>query len=264
MADDPRPIRVLIVDDEAPARFTLQHLLQTDPEVEVVGECSDGPQAIAGILEASPDLIFLDVQMPGMDGFQVLEKIGPERAPQIVFVTAYSEHAVHAFEVQAVDYLLKPFDDARFFRALARAKLQLREGRALDLACRLSGLLAALRTRPADGQDSKYLERITLREGGRISFLGVEEIDWIEAKDYYAEIHAGPAEHLLRESLQRLQEQLDPARFLRVHRSVIINVSRIDSLLTESQGGWRVHLRGGACLKVSRAYRARLRERFGM
>jgi two-component system LytT family response regulator len=261
-------MRVLIADDEEPARDSLRLLLEADPGVELVRACSDGPETVAAILETSPDLVFLDVQMPGMDGFQVLDRVGPERMPLVVFVTAYSSHAIRAFEVHALDYLLKPFDDERFARTLAHAKGQIRQAQALDLARRLAGVLEAVKgpsltplpgTMMVPPAEPHYLERITIRNANRMSFLPVAEIEWIEAQDYYAEIHAGDQEHLVREPLKELEDRLDPHRFVRIHRSIIVNLAFVDSLVPDGSGSWTVVMKSGARLKSSRAYRDRLR-----
>ena len=261
-------LRVLIADDEEPARASLQLLLEADPNVELVRACSDGPATVAAILETSPDLVFLDVQMPGMDGFQVLDRLGPERTPLVVFVTAYSSHAIRAFEVHALDYLLKPFDDERFARTLAHAKAQIRQGQALEMARRLATMLDTVRgpsLTPLPGTlmmppaGPHYLERIAIKSANRVSFLPVPQIEWIEAQDYYAEIHAGGQEHLLREPLKELEDRLDPHSFVRIHRSIIVNVAFIDSLEPDGSGSLTVVMKSGAHLKSSRAYRERLR-----
>lgn len=248
------PVRVLVVDDEAPARAALRRMLSEDPEVEVVGCCADGKQALAALKTAAPEVLFLDVRMPGLDGFQVVQAAGP-RPPRVVFVTAHAGHALEAFDAEAVDYVLKPFDDDRFARALARAKAAARADRTLALAARLSAELGGSPAEPP-----RYLERIAIpdREGVRV--VPIAEIDWIEAQDYYVEVHSGGRGYLLRRSLKQLEERLDPRLFARVHRSAIVNVARIQSLRPATHGERDLVLRDGTQLKLSRMYRDRLAE----
>ncbi len=270
------PIRTLIVDDERLARATLRSLLDADPEIDVAGECKNGREAVASIRESAPDLVFLDVQMPGMDGFQVLERARPARMPAVVFVTAYDAHALRAFEVHALDYLLKPFDDERFDRALRRAKDHIRKGRVEDLTRRLVALFGAAATPaltappaappppPPAAQATPYLDRIALKEGRRVTFLPVDEIDWIEAEDYYAEIHTRGRSHLLREPLRDLEARLDPRRFVRIHRSTIVNVARVRELQPLFHGEAAVILHDGTQLKLSRTRREPLLALLGL
>jgi len=246
------PVRVLVVDDEAPARAALRRMLSDDPEVEVVGCCADGKEALAALRTAAPEVLFLDVRMPGLDGFQVVQAAGP-RPPRVVFVTAHAGHALEAFDAEAVDYVLKPFDDDRFARALGRAKAAARADRTLALAAHLSA--------EASGQTAeapRYLERIAIpdREGVRV--VPIADIDWIEAQDYYVEVHSGGRGYLLRRSLRQLEERLDPRLFARVHRSAIVNVTRIQSLRPATHGERDLVLRDGTQLKLSRMYRDRL------
>ena len=246
------PLRVLVVDDEAPARAALRRMLSEDPEVEVVGCCADGKEALAALRTHAPEVLFLDVRMPGLDGFQVVQAAGP-RPPRVVFVTAHAGHALEAFDAEAVDYVLKPFDDERFARALSRAKAAARADRTLALAARLSAEVSG----PA-AEAPRYLERIAIpdREGVRV--VPIAEIDWIEAQDYYVEVHSGGRGYLLRRSLKQLEERLDPRIFARVHRSAIVNVGRIESLRPASHGERDLVLRDGTQLKLSRMYRDRL------
>jgi two-component system, LytTR family, response regulator len=246
------PVRVLVIDDEAPARAALRKMLAEDPEVEVVGCCADGKAALAALRTLAPEVLFLDVVMPGLDGFQVMRAAGP-RPPRVVFVTAHAGHALEAFDTEAVDYVLKPFDDDRFARALSRAKAAARADRTLALAARLSAE-ARTQTGPA------YLDRIVVpdREGVRV--IPVGEIDWIEAQDYYVELHIGGSSYLLRRSLKLLEERLDPRQFARVHRSTIVNVARIRALRPATHGERDLVLRDGTQLKLSRMYRDRLAE----
>jgi len=256
-----REIRTLIVDDEPVARAGLRKLLAAEPGIDVIGEAADGKRAVAAVRELRPDLLLLDVQMPGMNGFEVLDAIGPRAVPAIVFVTAYDQFAVRAFEIQALDYLLKPFDDERFTTVIGRVREHLRQRREGRLARRLAGLLAHYEARaglasapsphnPVDG--SPYPTRIMVRTGGRVFFQPVSEIDWIEAADYYARVHAGSEAHLLRESLAALEERLDPASFVRIHRSAIVNVERVKEVRLDWRNRHVVVLRNGTTLPLSR------------
>jgi len=245
-------IRTLIVDDELLGRERIRTLLGGDAEIEVVGECSDGKQAVAAIKQAGPDLVYLDVQMPEMDGFAVLDAIAGERMPTIIFVTAYDRYAVQAFEVHALDYLLKSFDRERFQATLRRAKEQIRGSREGLWNERLTGLLEDLQAQ------RKRLTRLVIRSAGRIFFLRVEEIDWLEAADNYVHIHVGRESHLVRETLQSLEDRLDPSQFLRIHRSTLVNVDRIRELQPLFHGDYLVKLLDGTELSLSRGYRERL------
>jgi len=244
-------IRVLVVDDEAPARAALRRMLSDDPEVEVVACCADGDAALAAIRASTPEILFLDVRMPGLGGFEVVEAAG-SNPPRVVFVTAHPGHALEAFDAAAVDYVLKPFDDERFARALARAKMAARADRALALAQRDAGAAASSAPR--------YLERIAVPIDEGVRVVPVAEIDWIEAQDYYVEIHTGGRGYLLRRSLKEFEERLDPQRFARVHRSAIVNVGFVEALRPASHGERDLLLRDGTRLKLSRVYRERLRD----
>ena len=250
-------IRALIVDDEPLGRERIRTLLREDAEVEVVGECADGRQAIAAVERLKPDLLFLDVQMPEMDGFAVVDAIAAQHMPAIIFVTAYDRYAVQAFEVHALDYLLKSFDRERFQSAVARAKQEIRRSREGALNERLAGLLEDLESR------KQRATRVVIKSAGRIFFLPVEEIDWVEAADNYVRIHAGIEAHLVRETLQSLEGRLDPAKFLRIHRSTIVNLDRIRELHPLFHGDYAVRLRDGTELTLSRNYREKLGEPLG-
>jgi two-component system LytT family response regulator len=250
-------IRTLIVDDEPLGRERIRSLLRHDPDIEVVGECGDGRQAIAAIDDLRPDLLFLDVQMPEIDGFAVLEAIRPARMPSIVFVTAYDRYAVKAFEVHALDYLLKSFDRERFQAAVGRAKDSVRRAREGQVTDRLAGLLESLQER------QKFLTRILVRSSARIIFLPVDELDWAEAADNYVRLHAGKDVHLVRETLQAFAGRLDPATFLRIHRSTLVNVNRIRDLRPLFHGDYTVRLKDGTELTLSRRFRASLSEPLG-
>lgn len=249
-------LRALIVDDEPLARDTLRGLLQADAEVAVAGECGNGAAAIATIRAERPDIVFLDVQMPDMNGFEVLEQVVSEHVPVVVFVTAYDRYAIQAFDVHAVDYLLKPFDDARFTRALRRAK------RAF-LARRSEGdarLLSLLDRHSAPAGPAPLL-RLAIPSRTGLVFLRTADVDWIEAADYYVQIHVGTKVHLLREPLTSLEGRLDAREFVRVHRSAIVNVDRIRELRPGPQGRDIVVLQDGTELRVSRSHRRDLQER---
>jgi len=249
-----RPIRTLIVDDEQMARASLRVLLGGDPDIELVGECGSGRDAVTAIAAAAPDLVFLDVQMPRMNGFEVLEAVGEARPFVVVFVTAYDSYAVEAFDVQAVDYVLKPFDDRRFHRALERAKDQIRHARLDHLASELVHVVSGA---PAERGDPA--ERIAIRDGARTVFVALGDIDWIEAADYYVQLHVGARSYLHREPMRDLEARLDPRRFMRIHRSAIVALDRIAELRPSAHGDHCVRLRDGTELKLSRARRSRLR-----
>jgi two-component system LytT family response regulator len=247
-------IRAIIVDDEPLGRERIRTLLREDADVDVVGEAADGRQAIAAVERLRPDLLFLDVQMPEMDGFAVLDAIADKHMPAIIFVTAYDRYAVQAFEVHALDYLLKAFDRERFESAVARAKEEIRRSREGILNERLLTLLEDLESR------KQQATRLVIKASGRIFFLPVEEIDWVEAADNYVRIHAAGKEHLMRETLQSLEGRLDPAMFLRVHRSTIVNIDRIRELQPMFHGDYALRLCDGTELTLSRNYRDKLGE----
>jgi two-component system LytT family response regulator len=245
-------LRILIVDDEPLAREGIRLHLEQERDFEVVGECGDGEDALRTIRELRPDVLFLDIQMPGLDGFEVLDALHGEKLPEVVFVTAYDQFALQAFEAHALDYLLKPFDQERFNKTLDRVRNQLRGQRRRDLDARIAELLADVRDRP------KFFERLVVRSGGRIQILRVEDIEWIEAAANYVKLHVGPRAYLLRETMNRLEDKLDPAQFLRIHRSTIVRIDRIKELEPLFQGDYIVILQDGARLTSSRSYRDRL------
>lgn len=250
-------IKVLIVDDEPLARDWIRALLEGERDIKIIGECADGRSALSTIQEQAPDLIFLDVQMPELDGFGVLEALGPERMPFVIFVTAYDQYALRAFEVHALDYLLKPFDRERFQKALQRSKEQIQREKTGDLSQRLLALLEDLK------KEKKYLERLVIKSAGRVIFLKAEEIDWIEAAGNYVRLHVGSESHLLRETVNALEARLDPDKFLRIHRSTIVNVERIKELQPWFRGDYMVFLRDDTRLTLSRNYRGKLHKRLG-
>jgi two-component system LytT family response regulator len=249
------PIRVAIIDDEPLARAALRVLLETDPEVAVVGDCI-GVDAPALIEEAQVELVFLDVQMPEVDGFQVLAALRPEALPATVFVTAHDEYAVRAFEVHAIDYLLKPFDDERLFTALARAKQRL--ARPDPIAG--EQLLALLADR---ARQQRHVERFLVRERGKVVAVRALDIDWIEAADYYATLHVGGATHLVRQTMADLEASLDGARFVRVHRKAIVNIDRVREIHPLFRGDCTLVLADGTQVKLSRTRRAEFERMFG-
>jgi two-component system, LytTR family, response regulator len=249
-----KKIRALIVDDEPLAREGIGMRLKQEPDVEVIGACKNGREAVTVILREVPDLVFLDIQMPRLDGFGVIEAVGAKQMPHVIFVTAYDEHALRAFEVSALDYLLKPIDGGRFSEALERARSRIR-GETLDAVSeRLQKMMTAL------GVERKHLERLSIKSAGRITFLSVDEIDWIEAADNYVHVHAGRESHLLHATMSSLESRLDPNKFLRIHRSTIVNVGRIKELQPMFHGEYRIILKDGAQLTSGRSYRESLQK----
>jgi len=249
-------ISALIVDDEPLARERLRTLLEQDPEIEIVGECGNGRAAVSAIQKRAPRLLFLDVQMPGLDGFGVLEAVGPERMPATIFVTAYDQYALRAFDFHAVDYLLKPFDRERFEKALRHAKAQILGPAQGEIHERLWALLQGLRPAP------RYLDRLLVKSSGRVFFLRAAEVDWIEAAANYVRLHAGKENHLLRETMNSIEEKLDPAQFLRIHRSSIVNIERIKEMHPWFRGDHVLILRDGTRLTLSGSYRKQFEARF--
>jgi len=252
-----KTIRALIVDDEPLARRRIKRMLAHDPEVAIVADCSNGKEAIAAIKSESPDLIFLDVQMPEVDGFDVLAGAQTSGMPLVIFVTAYDQYALRAFEVAAVDYLVKPFDRRRFEGALQRAKSRLASGRESDVNQQTLALLAELKAQ------SSHIERLVIKAGGRAFFLKTDEIDWIEAEGKYVRLHVGKESYLLREAIGSMEAQLDPKKFPRIHRSTIVNIERVRELQPWFHNEYRVILKDGTELMLSRSCRKRLGELLG-
>ncbi|HEX6748874.1 MAG TPA: LytTR family DNA-binding domain-containing protein [Longimicrobium sp.] len=273
MAEPQPPLRVVVVDDEPLARRTLRVLLEPEEGVEIVAEAGNGAEALEAVAATAPDLVFLDVQMPEMDGFEVLNALGPDRTPAVIFVTAFDEHAVRAFDAEAADYLLKPFDDERFRRALARARARIGDARVRDLASRLARMLSPASPLPnppipqtpetAATPPSAYAERIVVKKNSRVTLLDVRTVDWIEAADYVVRIHAAGAVHVLREPIAELEQRLDPRRFFRIHRSTIVNLGSVKELQPLFHGEYVVIMRDGAELRLSRARRDRLQQLLG-
>ncbi len=251
-------IRTLVVDDEPMARERILGLLAQEADVEVVGQCSDGRQAISAIQQLSPELVFLDVQMPAIDGFGVIRQVGAERMPMVVFVTAYDEYALQAFEVHALDYLLKPFGRDRLQQCLDHARHQRDRHRAGELG---KSLLALVQDFKPDQQ--KKQDRLVVKSGGRVFFVRTEDIDWIEAAGNYVRLHMKDQSHLFRETMNQMEARLDPQRFFRIHRSRIVNTERIKELQPWFNGEYVVVLHNGAQLRLSRSYREKLEERLG-
>ena len=247
-----KKIRALIVDDESLARDRLRQLLQKEDEVELVGECADGRTAVAAIRQQAPDLVFLDVQMPELDGFGVAEAIGGGGSPVIVFVTAHDKFALRAFEIHAVDYLLKPFDRERFQKALRRALEAVKHRESSTLIEQQAALIASLKSPHAE-------ERLAVKSGGHVVWVKLDDVDWIGSADNYAELHVGAKSHLLRETLAALEARLDPKKFVRISRSVIVNAPRIKELKRLFYGGCELFLQDGTRLTLSRRYRDKLK-----
>jgi two-component system, LytTR family, response regulator len=252
-----KKIKVLVADDEPLARERLAGLLSQEPDMERVGQARDGEEAVTAIHDDSPDLVFLDVQMPQMNGFDVIEAVGSDKMPLVIFVTAYDQHALKAFQVRALDYLLKPFDRERFKDALGRARKQLEREENGDLGRRLLALVKDLR------RDQPKSDRLVVKSGGRLFFLRTDEIDWVEAAGNYVRLHVGPGSHLLRETMNAIEGRLDPEKFFRIHRSRIVNMERIQELQPWLNGEYAVLLRTGTRLTLSRGYREKLQDRLG-
>jgi two-component system LytT family response regulator len=248
-------VRVLIVDDEPVARRRVRRLLAAEPDVGIVAECADGASALKAIVSEKPDIAFLDVQMPELDGFEVVQSVSPSELPAIVFVTAFDRYALRAFDVNAIDYLLKPFTRERFRTALARARERL-DGRRRD--GQIAALIDHLRAR------RRYPSRVAVRTAGRFVIVDWRDVDWIEAADNYVRLHVGGKEFLLRETLAAIEKQLDPERFARIHRSAIVQLDRIAELHPASHGDVDLVLRGGARLVVSRTWRDRVETLFSL
>ncbi len=244
-------LNVLIVDDEPLAREGVKELLAEVPDVRVVGECEDGTQAIEAIESQSPNLVCLDVQMPGIDGFGVIKEIGAERMPMVIFVTAYDEFAVKAFEVHALDYLLKPIDPDRFVMALERARAGI-EHRTFALTTKLMNLLEEM------GGPHKYLERISIKNDGKVTFIKTRDVDWIEADGDYMCIYSAGKKQLIRGKIGELESKLNPSAFVRIHRSTIVNIEQIKELQPLFYGEYSLTLHNGKKLTVSRTYREKL------
>ena len=250
-------VRVVVADDEPLVRRGLRTFIAAETGLSLVGEARNGPEAVEVIRAQRPDLVFLDVQMPELDGFGVLESLEGEPLPVVVFVTAYDEYAIRAFDVHAVDYLLKPFDEERFRVALGRVRSRLGERRTESLDQRLEAVLAELRAR------EKYADRLLVKSDGRVTVVQVEDVDWIEAADNYARVYTSRGRYLVRESIRTLERKLNPRQFARVHRSAIVNLGRVRELQPMFGGEYVILLSTGAKLTLSRGYRNAFRDRLG-
>jgi len=251
-------IRAVIVDDEVLARRVLKSLLKNKPNIELVGECRSGMEALEIIRQEKPDLVFLDIQMPEMNGFQVIEALNPEEIPEIIFVTAYDQFAVKAFEIHAIDYLLKPFDDERFEKSLERAQLHISQNKENHLKRQLMDFLNQWREKDPSSESAP--ERIPVKDHDRISFVAIREIDWIEASDQYVTLHCDKKSYLLRETMNELEARLSSKYFFRIHRSSLVNLQSVKELRVNKQGECHAVLRDGSLLKVSRTKRAEFEE----
>ena len=258
MAANEHKTRVVIVDDEPIAREGIRTQLGREAGVEIVAECGDGLQAVEAIRELAPDVLFLDVQMPGMNGFEVLQTVGVDLMPAVIFVTAYDKYALQAFEVNAVDYLLKPFDSERFQKAFQRALVQIQRSTTETIKQNLQALLRSIKP------EARFLERLVIKSRGRIFFLPVSEIDWIESADNYVSLHSGRESNLIRETLTSLETKLNPEEFLRIRHSAIVNVRRIKEMRPLFKGEYEIVLQNGMKLTSSRRYRRRLEALLGV
>jgi len=248
-------ITVVIVDDEPPARSRLRRLLAEHADVEVVAECADGASAVQTIESGRPDLVLLDIQMPELDGFDVLQALDLPRLPEIIFVSAFDHYALRAFGVHALDYVLKPVEADRLTEALAHARLRLADRQ--PAAAGVAGLLRDV------SADRPYLSRIPVRTDGRVRVIGVDDIDWCGAADNYVALHCGAREYLIRDTIARIERRLDPQHFVRIHRSTIVRIDSIHELVPDLHGDFAVRLKTGTVLALSRTFRAAVEERFG-
>ncbi|GMV11710.1 MAG TPA: LytTR family DNA-binding domain-containing protein [Gemmatimonadaceae bacterium] len=274
------PIRVLVVDDEPIARRRVRRMLRLEPDVDVIDEVGSGSEAIEAIRKERPDLVLLDVQMPDVDGFGVVDALGAEAMPPTIFVTAFNEYAVRAFDVNAIDYLLKPYDPERFRSAFQRARSHMERVSSAEQGRKIRALLeqvigddrtsAALADRgPASAPNGmgappprvRFLDRLMVKHDGRVSFVKVSDVDWFEASGNYVRVHVGKGSHLIRETMHHIEAQLEPSMFVRIHRAVIVNIDRIKELQPWFAGDYVVLLRDGRQLKLSRTYREHLQSR---
>jgi two-component system LytT family response regulator len=247
-------VRTVIADDEQLARRKLRILLDSEAEIEVVAECQNGAQTLSAIRVCRPDLLLLDIQMPDRDGFQVLSEISPEEMPVVIFTSAYDQYAIRAFEAHALDYLLKPFDQGRLHQAIERARFELRQSKAREITHRIIELLSHVKSDKQPVPESE--ERLVIKTKGRIVFLNLDEIDWVEAAANYVRLNTGKESYLFRETISRTSERLNPNHFIRIHRSMIVNVRKIKELIPVNSGEYIVILKSGKELSCSRGYRA--------
>jgi two-component system, LytTR family, response regulator len=258
-----RSLRVLIADDERLARQRLEDLLVHEGNVEIVGQADNGLTAIAAIRELEPDIVFLDIQMPGKTGLEVVREIGADEMPPVIFTTAY-DHAVAAFDLAAIDYLIKPFDDERFEKAFRRARKMIELHQVSKLSEELRALLGVAGGKSAAADKTQYLERIAVEMRGQVRVVPVKQIDYLIASGPYAELYVGDKRYLIRERMQTLEERLDPSRFFRIHRSAIVRLDLIETLIRNPGGDYAVQLKGGVKLKVSRSRFEKLEQQMGM
>jgi len=251
-------IRVVIADDERLARQKLRMLLEAEPQLSVVSECQDGRQTVLAINSFHPDLLLLDIQMPDFDGFQVLHEIPAREMPVVIFTSAYDQYAIRAFEAHALDYLLKPFDQERLHQAIERARAELQKSDKREITHRLLELLSEMRSGVVSAATPLPQNRLVIKAKGRVIFLNLDEIDWIEAAANYVRLSVGKESYLLRETISRTSERLNPNEFIRIHRSVIVNVRKIKELIPVNSGEYIVVLKSGKELSCSRGYRALL------
>jgi len=249
-------IRTIIADDERLAREKLRILLASEANVKLVAECNDGQQTLSAVRTYRADLLLLDIQMPGMDGFQVLNELSAEEMPVVVFTSAYDQYAIRAFEAHALDYLLKPFDQERLHHAIERARWELHKSQDRDITHRILDLLSQVKSDMLPAPSSEG--RLVIRAKGRVVFLNLSEIDWIEASANYVRLNVGKESHLFRETIGRISERLNPNHFVRVHRSTIVNVRKIKELIPVNSGEYIVVLKSGKELSCSRSYRTAL------
>jgi two-component system LytT family response regulator len=251
-----RVIRTIIADDQRLAREKLRTLLASEKDVKVVAECSDGKQTVSAIRRLGADLLLLEIQMPGMDGFQVLSELSPDEMPAVIFTSAYDQYALRAFEVRALDYLLKPFDLERLQHAIEKVRVELNKSQDRQITHRILGLLSQLKPEITSSSSPDGL--LVIRAKGRVVFVKLSEIDWIEASANYVRLNAGKESHLVRESMSRILERLNPSHFVRIHRSTIVNFQQIKELIPVNSGEYVVVLKSGKELSCSRGYRAEL------
>ncbi len=247
-------IRVLIIDDEPLARERIRELLRNDADITVVGESDNGTEALRSILERKPDLVFLDIQMPGLNGFEVLAKLAQHEIPEVIFVTAYDSFALKAFEVNALDYLLKPYDKERFFTALKKSKERLLTRTSEKLNENILSLVQHL----SSNEKPDYVQRFVIKNAGRISFVEAQEVDWFEAEGNYIKLHVGAREELIRETIKNLEQKLDPAEFIRVQRSAIVRIKSIKEIVNWFSGSYKIILKSGAEVVSGKSYRDNL------
>jgi two-component system, LytTR family, response regulator len=255
-------IKALVADDEILSREGIALLLADDADIEVIGVCADADSAYDIILKHQPDILFLDIHMPGMNGFELLESLQIEKRPLVIFITAYDHFASHAFEVDAIDYIVKPFNNDRFYKAVAKVKKQLGQLSTWDINNRLNNIIAKLENSPTSETTPvrKYFERMMVKTGDRMFLVKVKDVDWFEAQDYYIAIHTGKETHLIRKTMAQLETELDPSHFIRIHRSTIVNINKVKTISAHFNNESVVLLEDGTKLKMSQAYKAKLQQ----